>query len=166
MNKKGISPFIATVLLIGAVVILSVVVVQFMKGFSEERTESVERQADINYGCGKSPLVFEDACYAEPNLILFKIKNEGSYGVRKIDLTYFLSDGSTQIGELAKYDTEDPFPMLMLLGKFGFVNIEDEVDFDVSDLEKIKYVKTIDLEDGTEGKCTAIEFNVDSIETC
>ena len=83
----------------------------------------------------------------------------------KIDLTYFLSDGSTEIGVI---EDNDP-PGSMLLGRFGFVKQDVTTGFVLGvdlKLEKIKYIKTVDLEDGTPGKCAAVEFNVNSVEAC
>jgi FlaG/FlaF family flagellin (archaellin) len=162
MNKKGISPFIATVLLIGAAVILSVIVAQFMRGFSNDRTDEVERQAEISHGCSKSTLTFQEICINGADL-KFNVKNEGSYGVRNISLTYFLDGGDTEIGVL---DTTPPGDIL--LGRFGFASVTVTPGFtpSVGIIEKIKYVKTIDLEDGTTGQCAAVEFNVNSVEEC
>ncbi len=162
MNRKGVSPFIATVLLIGAAVVLSIIVVQFMRGFSNEQTGNAERQAAISHGCSKSTLNFQEICRVESDL-RFNVKNEGSYGVRNISLTYFLDAGSTEIGFL---DTTPPGDIL--LGRFGFASVIVTPTFDISTviIEKIKYIKTIDLEDGTTGQCAAVEFNVNSVEVC
>jgi flagellin-like protein len=51
MNKKGVSPLIATVLLIGFAIALAAVVMNWGLGFMQETTESTEKQTQSALVC-------------------------------------------------------------------------------------------------------------------
>lgn len=51
MTKKGISPLIAVVLIVGFTIILAVIIVNFILNVAEEQTESTECEADATKEC-------------------------------------------------------------------------------------------------------------------
>ncbi|QQG38925.1 MAG: hypothetical protein HYS32_00460 [Candidatus Woesearchaeota archaeon] len=70
-GKKGISPLVATVLLIGFTIALGVVIWAWLSGFAEERAGKVGEIAEAELTCGtSSSFKVEQACVAGKNIKL------------------------------------------------------------------------------------------------
>ena len=59
MKKKGVSPVIATVLLVGMVIALALIVFIWMRSFSQETITKFEDE-NIELACGRVNLIAED----------------------------------------------------------------------------------------------------------
>jgi FlaG/FlaF family flagellin (archaellin) len=109
MKKKGVSPFIATILIIGLVVALGIVLANFFSDLSETQTQHIEDEAYIMSLCTeKTSLNFGRSCFiASPSsVVTIDIENEGAYPVEKINFTFFGDSiiGTAEINEsISKY---------------------------------------------------------------
>ncbi len=105
INKKGVSPLIATVLLIGFTVALAGVVITCGGGFTERITSGTEERTSQTLAC-TGDLNFEIEAVKCPSTII--IENKGRLRIEKISLRFFDSAGNpagTQsIGALEKYE--------------------------------------------------------------
>jgi len=86
--KKGISPLIATVLVIGFTIALALVIFTWGKAFTQSLTEETGEKAQSQLACLQTNLVsFEiiKACY-EGNTIKFTLENKGEATIDKVTL--------------------------------------------------------------------------------
>jgi flagellin-like protein len=99
---KGISPLIATILLVGLTVAVAGLVSVWLLGFSKQSTGSVEEKANLEILCNKGGISFSDVCYSS-NYISGYLTNTGTIVLGNITLqvlydnasqtTYYLSYG-------------------------------------------------------------------------
>ena len=92
---KGISPLIATVLLIALTVSVTALVGTWLLGFTRTSTQTVQQQADIEIICGNGGISLSDVCYSNGYLAGY-IKNTGSIPLGKINMNILYTNGSTQ----------------------------------------------------------------------
>lgn len=97
MNKKAISPLIATVLLIGFAVALAAVVMTWGGGFIRSTTERTETQAgttllcattlnfDVKVECGSNQLIIDNKCSIDIIKLKIKAIDKGGNMVPTID---------------------------------------------------------------------------------
>ncbi|MEK6937205.1 MAG: archaellin/type IV pilin N-terminal domain-containing protein [Nanoarchaeota archaeon] len=111
LNKKGISPLIATVLLIGFTVALAGVVITWGGGFVDRITAGTEERTDITLACS-SDVRFEIdkvVCNDGAGVSKITIENKGSIKIEEFRLRFFNADndvtGDAQtLGALDKFD--------------------------------------------------------------
>ena len=95
-NKKGISPLIATVLLVGLVVTIAMVVFFWYGNYLEEflNKQGVELEAS----CTQDVQIYlsELSCdtYTGETFLNFKIENQGSATLRGLNVAYILDSSS------------------------------------------------------------------------
>ncbi|MEM5766050.1 MAG: archaellin/type IV pilin N-terminal domain-containing protein [Candidatus Aenigmatarchaeota archaeon] len=92
---KGISPLIATILLIAITVAVGGLVGSWVFSFTRSSTQTVRQQADIEIICNQGRISLSDVCYSN-NYILGYITNTGNIPLGDITLTIFYSNASTQ----------------------------------------------------------------------
>ena len=88
INKKGVSPLIATVLVIGFTIALALVIFTWGKTFTQNLTEGTGQKAEQQLACLQANLVsfeIKKACYSG-NSVKFTLENEGSITLDKITL--------------------------------------------------------------------------------
>ena len=111
MNKKGISPLIATVLIIGFTIVLAVLVITWISGTVNEQTESTDCMIEVENVCLGA--IGKISGTAEWNTVTsvydLSLTNEGgdTYGMRAVSV---LGDGSSDanvstLADLAEYAT-------------------------------------------------------------
>jgi len=155
MKKRGISPLIATVLLIGITVMISIIVFNFVKTTMEDQTTETETHSDILLACSQTlRLEYDDPmpCGSGNDL------NVTVWNKSPLDITDFkiqvLSSSNSEFyegGELTSYNKT-------------LYSVSSMV-FSVSDVVKINLIPTIKLED-INGTCGAISFEVTSLGIC
>jgi len=91
--KKGISPLIATVLIIGFVVAIGAVVMLWGRGFVKERTEKEGALSEAKLNCNSIDLKVVDTSQDEVT-----IENRGSVSIGGFKIKFY--DGSTDVKEL------------------------------------------------------------------
>ena len=140
MNKKGISPFIATVLLIGMVTVIGVFLLSFYSAFSDNQTGEIEDQTYITRLCiEKTGLNLGNSCYVQTliSIITLDIENEGAYPVSSINFTFY--SGTNIAGT---YELTDE------ISKYGHRVIGNGIDegIELDSLpEKIAYIKYLNV---------------------
>lgn len=82
MNKKGISPLIATVLLIGFTVALVFVVTTWGSGYLKDILSSTERSSDLALKC--SPPYLDFAVNVDCDSGKFRVMNRGTETIVKL----------------------------------------------------------------------------------
>lgn len=104
-NKRGISPLIATVLIIGFCIALAAIVMTWGGGFVRTTTEKTEASADMALKCS-TELDFEIKSVdktSTPNKIT--IDNRGSIAIKKLILRFYEGDSMIPDSEVP-YDLE------------------------------------------------------------
>lgn len=155
MNKKGISPLIATVLLIGMVAVLSVLVINFYKDIVEEQTEDIGDDTSLsNYCLQGVDLTFEDLCANVSNSLLdMKIKNLGAGAIE--GFVFHVT------GTAGNYVTQSN----VSLGKFSSRRYSFDFSGVSADVDKVVVIPLI-LVDGLSGECPIKELEITSIIDC
>ncbi|MEM5869834.1 MAG: hypothetical protein QXR09_01560 [Candidatus Aenigmatarchaeota archaeon] len=92
---KGVSTFIATILLIAITVAVGGIVGNWLFGFTKSSTHSVGQQADIEIVCSYGSISLSDVCYSNNYLSGF-ITNTGKIPLGNITLTVIYKNASTQ----------------------------------------------------------------------
>ncbi|MEK6861821.1 MAG: archaellin/type IV pilin N-terminal domain-containing protein [Nanoarchaeota archaeon] len=107
IGKKGISPLIASVLLIGFTVALAAIVITWGGGFVERITVGTEERTTKSLLC-TSDLKFDVINVRCPNSIV--IENKGDVDIEGFRLRYFNSAGdnigTANVGALKKYEIQ------------------------------------------------------------
>lgn len=79
MKKRGISPLVATVLLLGFTVALAAVIMTWGQGFTRDIQKTTEETSNIQVICA-TDVVFDidNACEVDANTVRVVIKNDGA----------------------------------------------------------------------------------------
>lgn len=93
--KKGISPLIATVLIIGLVIVIASIIMIFGKEFVEKSTQRVDVQAEEKTICLED-VSFEirSACYLNPSRLKVLVFNTGKKDIKKFYTRFYESPTS------------------------------------------------------------------------
>ncbi len=91
LNKKGISPLIATVLLIGFTVALAAVVITWGSGFVNRVTTGTDQRTSKAISC-TGDLDFEITKVTCPDTIL--VNNKGNLAIESLNLRFFDENGN------------------------------------------------------------------------
>ncbi len=132
MNKRGISPFIATVLLIGIVIITGVFLLAFYSSFSSNQTDEIEDQTYITRLCvEKTDLNLGKSCRVSylTSTIRLDVENEGAYPISSVNFTFYF--GTDVVGTYVLTDS---------ISEYGHIVTEDITDLQ-SVPEKIGHTK-------------------------
>ncbi len=140
MNKKGVSPLIATVLLIGFAIALAAVVMNWGLGFMQETTDATEKQtrsalvcaSDLqfsieNVDCPNNIITVETRSKVRVKTFTFRITN---------DVEVFSIDTATDLGA-------------GVTGTFDVVdfNISENTIYNLTNVSKIEAFATVYMED-------------------
>ncbi len=158
MKKRGMSPLIATILLVGIVIVVGTFLALFFKNFSEDQTQTIEYNTQLNQLCGSpTKLVISEMCKNPSNLSM-EINNEGSYGIKNVTFMFMHNNGTVNVRNIPSY-----------IGKFGFLKYEPNIGFNIANLSDIIYTKKIEFEfeDKTvEDNCNPVELEIETIPSC
>jgi hypothetical protein len=150
MKKRGISPMIAVVVIIGLVFIVGVFLNIFVKEFSKEQTEDIEFKANLDRICvEKTDLDLVDICKIPATEdIKLTMENRGSNDIE--DITFFLTAGDeSTTGRVER--------SLKKFEKKTFTLTAP--DYVGSDKLEINYIKHIFFE-GEEGDCNSEKIEI------
>jgi len=158
-NKRGITPLIATVLLIGLTIIIALIVYAFVTNFAENQVEDTENEADISLLCAREVNLETEYCGTgneTGNDLTITLKNRG-----EIDF----SDLSIFVDVLG---TTEPFPNKGQL--MSYVQKDFQITLDSADISHITEITIVPvITSGTNtGNCPEeiIEVNGNEIEAC
>lgn len=101
IERKGISPLIATVLIIGFTVVLAVVVMNWALPFVRNLQETTEESSNIQILCAQD-VVFavRDVCDSGTNQVKVTVSNDGIKNIDKFVGRFFRSESSVDQREL------------------------------------------------------------------
>lgn len=101
-KKRGISPLIATVLIIGFTVALAAVIMVWGQGFIKGMQEKTETGANTQLVCAQDVVMqVSNVCRDTPSTLKVTIKNDGNKALRKIVLRAYETDSSIGTANLA-----------------------------------------------------------------
>jgi flagellin-like protein len=92
---KGISPLVATILLIALTVAVAGMVSTWLFGFTRTSVQIVQEKANIEIICGNGGISFSDVCYSGDYLSGF-ITNTGTIALGNITITILYTNASIQ----------------------------------------------------------------------
>ncbi len=140
-NKKGVSPLIATILLIAFAVALGAVVMSWGKNVESSSSEllSIEKCANVNLKVEKVnniPQVFYGGTGSD-GFVKFTIANTGSYDVDQL-IVWVIGEKDTNIMELKQSSIKIGYPLIK----------EIKHDFNkYGSIKKLKFVPKIKIDD-------------------
>jgi len=107
-NKRGISPLIATVLIIGFTVALSAVVMTWGTGFVRDTTTATAEQTNLALSCAKLNFQIDAKCTG--NLVSeIEVSNNGDLQIRGWIFRIARAGGTTPIDVLGTAQTDPGF---------------------------------------------------------
>ncbi len=113
MFKKGISPLIATVLIIGFTVALAAIIMTWGTTFSKGMQKSTEATTEEQLACAQDvDIDLSSACVKDANSLTLTLKNDGSKDIEKFSVRMYkdaanvATDTTTLVGApyLGAYD--------------------------------------------------------------
>src|SRR3989338_11188938 len=140
-NKKGVSPLIATVLLIAFAVALGAVIMNWGRGFVQDRTADVEKTTKIETSCALDVQLKVSEIIGTPQLcyggsstdgfVEFTLDNQGRKDVKEIGIVIG--------GQLGIYQNSSLNGSLIIAGGALYRNLS----YDYDAYGDIKYVRFI-----------------------
>jgi len=109
MNKRGITPLIATVLLIGLTVIVALIVYVFVTNLAEDQVEDTENEADISLLCAREVDLETEFCGTGAELIV-TLKNRGEVDFSNLNIFVDVlgeTESFSNLGTLTSYVQEE-----------------------------------------------------------
>ncbi len=127
--RKGISPLIATVLIIGLVIVIATIVMLFGTEFVKKSTQRVDVQTEEKTVCLED-VSFEirSACYLNPSRLRVLVLNTGKTDIRKF-YARFYKDPNT-VSEVEKKQVVKASSSATL-------------DFDVSEIKQVELFPSV-----------------------
>jgi len=89
--KKGISPLIATVLIIGFTVALAAVIMTWGTTFSKGMQKSAEESANVQLICSKLEYTLKSACAKDDNTIKLTVSSESDRDILNLTVRLYKS---------------------------------------------------------------------------
>ena len=92
MLRKGISPLIATVLIIGFTVALAAIIMTWGTTFSKGMQKSTEATTEEQLSCAQDVNIdLSSACAVDANNLKLTIKNDGSKDIVNVSVRFYVS---------------------------------------------------------------------------
>ncbi|MDD5254063.1 MAG: hypothetical protein PHG05_03075 [Candidatus Nanoarchaeia archaeon] len=144
INRKGISPLIATVLIIGFTVALAAIIMTWGQSFTKNIQEQTEETSGSQITCAQEVMFdVDNVCLVSGTTYRVRIKNDGTKKLEKVHLRFYKSaDEVKQI--------KDQF----LTGIESFGIESKDIDSTLSDVKQVEAVGVIKI-DGKEITCSA-----------
>ncbi len=168
-GKKGVSPLIATVLLIAFAVALGAVIMNWGKGFVQDRTADIDRNTKIETGCALD-VAFRVAdrrgtpqlCYAgsgTQGYIEFTLENNGKKDIKKVALVIE--------GELGIYQNNSLNGTAMIA---GIGASKQNISYSYTQYGAIEYVRFTPVIDiaGIDTACggSSVQLDIADLRNC
>ena len=98
MLRKGISPLIATVLIIGFTVALAAIIMTWGTTFSKGMQKSTEATTEEQMSCAQD-VVFDlsSACVVDADSIKLTLKNDGSKDIINMSIRFYVDGNNVQM---------------------------------------------------------------------
>lgn len=168
-GRKGVSPLIATVLLIAFAVALGAVIMNWGRGFVQDRTADVEKTTKIETGCALD-VDFEiserkgtpQICYAgggSQGYVEFTLENTGKRDIKKIAIVIE--------GELGIFQNSSLNGTSMLAGVGA---TKQNITYSYTQYGNIEYVRFTPVIDiaGVDTPCSgsSVQLDISEIKNC
>jgi len=109
VNKKGISPLIATVLIIGFTIVLAVLVITWISGTVKDQTDTTDCTVDAQNKCLGLVGALSATTNITSNDCVVQLVNSGSDSIGDVTVIFYAADGSTlgnaSTGAISGYGT-------------------------------------------------------------
>ncbi|MFH0752746.1 MAG: archaellin/type IV pilin N-terminal domain-containing protein [archaeon] len=153
MNKRGISPLIATVLIIGFTVALAAVIMVWGQGFIKDMQQKTESGADVQLVCAQDVAVeLSNACLDIDGTVKVTVKNDGSKDIKTLTLRTYVSASEIGSDILANAEPADP-----VITAFGLETINQAPTLPAGVLAaavvQVEVIPVVEIE-GKEVPCT------------
>ncbi|MFH1505797.1 MAG: archaellin/type IV pilin N-terminal domain-containing protein [archaeon] len=122
MNKKGISPIIATVLLIGVAVALGAMVMTWTKDLAHDPCKEVRIEVYQS-----EQLMDPGVCYNSDNTIRLKIWNKGTIDVEQLRITTEMGIARSKVLANNLFEEDVPFSSVEQAKDNAWITIVPEV---------------------------------------
>jgi len=98
---KGISPMIATILLVGVTVAVAAMVSTWFLGFSSRSVGTVSEKSEYELTCSRGGISFSDVCYSS-NYLYGYVSNTGMINLGNVTIQ-IIYDNATQVNYYLSY---------------------------------------------------------------
>lgn len=136
MNKKGASPLVAYVLLIGMAVTISTFGYRFISNYSMDKAEDVQSQVMQHLNCDDTDVEISNLCQ-DSSYVYFTLENVGYDDIEGIYVNLYYSDMDVSNAikkamvlpmetfdyKVLKYDMIDGIDITPMLGKVNSRNV-------------------------------------------
>lgn len=100
-GRKGVSPLVATVLLIAFVVAVAGIIATWATSFAKDQTELVQEQSTLSITCGYGKVSMKDVSYStSTGKLAGTIENKGSIALGTMRLGIVYQNASSQTVDL------------------------------------------------------------------
>ncbi len=153
MNKKGISPLIATVLILGFTIALAAIVMTWGKSFTQGLQESTEKSSESAILCATEiNFKVKNVCLDSNNKYKITVENNGQRDIKYFDVRYYKSPSDVVTGKIS-FDEASQGNGIIGITKFG---VESDVDDILTSyggvIKEVEMVPTIEI-GGSEMTC-------------
>lgn len=118
MSNKGLSPFIATVLIVAFTISTAIIIMNWYKSFSLEASERIGNQTSQRIDCSYAAISFRNVCVNGENITGI-IENTGNIDLRNIEIDIIYKNGTTLVYNSTQLGIEDA----LLVGNRRYFNI-------------------------------------------
>ncbi|MEM5812912.1 MAG: archaellin/type IV pilin N-terminal domain-containing protein [Candidatus Aenigmatarchaeota archaeon] len=118
MARKGLSPLVATVLIVAFTISTAMIIMSWYRSFSLETSERIANQTSQKIDCSYGAISFRNICTNEDNLTGI-IENTGNIELRNIEINIVYKNGTTLVYNSTHLGLEDP----LLVGNRKYFNI-------------------------------------------
>ena len=124
MKKRGLSPILATVLLIGFAVALGAMIMDWTRSLAEDPCKNIDIEI---YQSGE--IMDPGVCYTSDNTIRLKVKNTGPADVDRLHMTTELGIANSAVLANSIFEQEVPFSTIENAKDNAWISIVPQVAF-------------------------------------
>ncbi|MBS3117767.1 hypothetical protein J4430_02715 [Candidatus Woesearchaeota archaeon] len=150
-QKRGISPLIATVLILGFTVALGVLIINFSTSFTRNIQEQTTESSNTQIICAQEVLFsISNACDAGNNIVRVTVKNDGSRDIDRFISRFYRSESDV---------AQETLTFINNGNGISSFNIEsDEVTIPNGPVRQVELIPVVTIS----GKSVTCSTNVDS----
>lgn len=116
--KKGLSPLIATVLIVAFTISTAIIIMNWYRLFSLETSEKIGNQTSVRIECSYGAISFRNVCFIDNNLTGI-IENTGNIDLGNVEIQIVYKNATT----ISYNSTQLGFEDVLLVGNRKYFNI-------------------------------------------
>lgn len=151
LNKKGISPLVATVLLIGFTLALAVVIWMWAGGFLEERAQKAGKIANVEISCATE--------------VGFSVVN-ACKGANEVKLTIENRKNIPLVGFTIRLEDGDNFEVKSIIQEIGKLEVGQFTAETELSPQSIMLIPQISVGPDEEASCPKSSVRIDNLQQC